>query len=334
MNLIAKAWIPFFISLGIYICSLNLYEVNIVRVEALVSFIAALGIITLLMYLITFNEKINNLAQVPITFPRVTALVVMFCSLLEYIAFGIPLLGNVLYVDFGFPFIHHIVVSSWLLIFISRIEKIRFLRVTFFLVSFINPLLMLNRDVFLLTIFCFMVILIDEGRLRYRGILIGIFILLIIFGILGQIRSPFALASISLPFATDLSNVPSFVMWPLIYTTSSAFNMFNNFDTLGMELFSDSINVFPEAYGWVVLVGSYFGGTIFYFFASCLLLILHRLTMVHYHFYPLYIYFIYQSYMSIFSTKLFTSNALFISIVFIILFIVSNAILNRNKALS
>ena len=217
------------------------------------------------------------------------------------------------------------------MLFISRLEKRKLLRIIFFWFAFLNPLLMLNRDVFLLTAFCLMVILIDERRLKYKKILMGILFLLVIFGIVGQIRSPFALASIILPFAIDLSNMPSIVMWPIIYITSSAFNMFNNFDTLGMELFADSINVFPEAYIWMVSVGSYLGCAIFYFFASCLLLILHRVSLVHSHFYPLYIYFLYQSYMSIFSVKIFTSNSFFISLVFIILFIVSNAFLKRNK---
>jgi hypothetical protein len=57
-------------------------------------------------------------------------LIVILVGILEIVYFSLPLLGTLIYIDFGFSFLHHIAVSSWLLIFIEfkskRLNKIKY----------------------------------------------------------------------------------------------------------------------------------------------------------------------------------------------------------------
>lgn len=328
MTFLLKPWVPFFISLMIYCSTLFLYKLELNALHFLYTIVGSLGVVILFVYLIEFNGRGLKPAYFRVSFPRASAFVIIAASIIEYAIYGIPIRGDVLYVDFGLPFVHHIVVSSWLLFFISRLESRKSLRVLFFWFALINPVMMVNRDVLLLTLFCILVTYLDEGRIRYRTFFLIMLAVLWVFGIIGQIRSPYALGHVSLPFSLDLSNASSVLLWPLIYITSSSFNMLYNFDRLRMELYSELINVFPEAYGWAVRMGYYIGFPMYYFTVASILLFFRRMALMYGEFYPLYIYLIYQSYMGVFSSKMFSTNTIFVCIVISCLFIIQKSAAN------
>jgi hypothetical protein len=259
-----------------------------------------------------------------IPFPRAVAYLVIASSLIEYMVFGIPLIGDAIYIEFGFPFIHHLAVTSWLLIFIFKAESNKLLRRIFLAFALLNPLLMLNRDILLLTLFCIMTIYLEERKVRLRSLVLIMLLILMLFGLVGQIRSPYALSIISLPFSFDSSMVPDIVMWPVIYITSSAFNMYFNLNFKSLDLYCDLINVFPEAYRWVADIG-YFAFPTFYFFVMSGLTFFNKISSICGEFYPVYVYFVYQAYMSIFSVKVFTTNSFFVVMLIGILFFIKTA---------
>lgn len=247
-------------------------------------------------------------------FRRLVTLLIVCASLLEYTLFGIPLLGDVIYVDFGLPWLHHLSVTSWLLVFTARAFDSRSLRYSTWAFALLNPVLMLNRDALLLTLFSCLAASMLGGRLRGWHIAAVFGAAAAVFGIVGDIRSPLALQVIGLPFFFDPTELPSVLVWPLVYVTSSAFNMLYNFDSLRLELYSDLINVFPEAFSWAVWSNTYAAIPVFYVVIVSLLLTLRRLASTRPALVPLYVYFLYQAYMSLFAIKFFTTNSLFVCI--------------------
>ncbi len=330
MTSLLKPWMPLLVSLLIYCATLYIYVVEVKGLLTLFTLLLGLALICLFTYTLNIDNQKSNRLKVRMPFPRGIAYLVIASSLIEYMVFGIPLMGDGLYTEFGFPLIHHLAVTSWLLIFIFKAESNKLLRRIFLAFALLNPLLMLNRDILLLTLFCIMTIYLKERKVRLRSLVLIMLLVLILFGLVGQVRSPLALGIISLPFSFDTSLVPEIVMWPLIYITSSAFNMFYNLDLKSLDLYCELINVFPEAYRWVADFG-YFAFPTFYFFVMCGLTFFNKISSIYGEFYPVYIYFVYQAYMSIFSVKVFTTNSFFVVILIGILFIIKNAAVRKKS---
>lgn len=330
MTFLLKPWMPLLVSLLIYCTTLYIYVVEVKELLNLFALLLSLALICLFTYTLNIDNQKSNRLKVMMPFPRGIACLVIASSLIEYMVFGIPLMGDGLYTEFGFPFIHHIAVTSWLLIFIFKTESNIFLRKIFLAFALLNPLLMLNRDILLLTLFCIITIYLEERKLRLRSLVLIMLLVLMFFGLVGQIRSPLALSIVTLPFSFDRSLVPDIVMWPVIYITSSAFNMYFNLNFKSLDLYCELINVFPEAYRWVADFG-YFAFPTFYFFVMCGLTFFNKISSICGEFYPVYVYFVYQAYMSIFSVKVFTTNSFFVVILIGILFFIKSAVVRKKS---
>lgn len=271
--------------------------------------------INLLFVLIGF--KIKNLKKIDKVLSRrirgenFLEILIIGVNILEYISFGIPLTGKVVYAFFGFPLLHHIAVSSWMLSF-SKKNKIK-------IFSYINPILMLNRDLLLLTIFSIFIINIINQKLKLKYIFPIIVIVLLGFGALGEIRSPNALSIIKLPFREYIYILPNILKWPLIYISSSYFNfLFNLNNGSSYLLYSSFINVFPEVYKYYDLF-NYSGVIVFLSSVYCVNVLFFLNSYKNKNYLMLYIYLIYQSIMTLFSSKYFITNTLF-TILFLIFF--------------
>ena len=102
---------------------------------------------------------------------KFVGLFILFINIAEFLLFGVPLLSLlgigkfVIYAKYVLPLFHHIAVSSWLLLFIKYKNKsIEFLMHLF---ALLNPFLIVNRDLILLTYFTlFIKILLNNRKSR------------------------------------------------------------------------------------------------------------------------------------------------------------------------
>ena len=157
---------------------------------------------------------------------KVVAFFIVCFAIIEYLSFGFPLYKGVIYVNFGFPIIHHLVVTSWILIFIKfKSKKINLFLLIF---AFLNPILIANRDIFLLTIFAFLCKKTFENKINIKLFVILLSVMFILFGLIGQLRSGNALQLINLPFTFDSNEINPILFWIILYITSSTFNMSYN----------------------------------------------------------------------------------------------------------
>ena len=172
---------------------------------------------------------------------------IVLVGFLELGYFGIPLLGQVLYVEFGFPFLHHIAVSSWLLVFVK--SRSNFLNKFIYFYALVFPLLIFNRDVFILTILCVLFRSLIMNKLRWIHLTSVLLTVITIFWLVGESRSGSVQQIIDLPISYDISSAIGPVFWLLIYLTSPSFNIHYNltFD-FSRKLYEPLLTVFPEYY--------------------------------------------------------------------------------------
>ncbi len=254
---------------------------------------------------------------------KVVAFFIVCFAIIEYLSFGFPLYKGVIYANFGFPIIHHLVVTSWILIFIKfKNKKINLFLLIF---AFLNPILIVNRDLFLLTIFALLCKKIFENKINIKLFVILLSVMFILFGLIGQLRSGNALQLINLPFTFDSNEINPILFWIILYMTSSTFNMSYNINNFSTNLYDSLINVFPEQYKWYLMSGevTYFLYYILIFIILTFLLIISK----NKNYIPIYIYFLYQSLMGVtFGTKFFTTNSLMLILVFLIYFLLPKKI--------
>jgi hypothetical protein len=231
-------------------------------------------------------------------------------SLLEYAYFGIPLLRRVIYAEFGFSFLHHVAVTSWLGVPLFFLLDRGLLRWLVLLFAFINPVLMMNRDALLLTIFVFLCSLAVFRGVPLRRVVAFSVIAVLSFAVLGEMRSPGVIATIELPFSFEVDSPHA--RWLVIYTTSSLFNVYGNVLDLGVDLYDARINVFPEPYLWSVQAGTLVAGLVFYGFMFSVLTLLRIGAQRNLWLFLLLMYFLYQAYMTVFSVKFLTTNSAFV----------------------
>jgi|SaaInlStandDraft_4_1057021.scaffolds.fasta_scaffold14526_1 hypothetical protein len=241
---------------------------------------------------------------------RFYSLIVVGSSIIEYTYFGLPILGDTLYTEYGFPFLHHIVVSSWLVVFIKfRSKKISYLMLIF---AILNPIFILNRDLLMLTLFIIMARFWLSGYINKKRFLLAIPLILILFSVLGDIRSPNALNAVDLPFSFDLT--ASYLVWPIIYFTAATFNMLNNFNSLSYDLYSPLITTFPEYYKFIVQFGIF--GIIVYVFLAMLPIFYSNIFINREQ--RVFMLFVYYQLIAgiLFSSKLFNTHLLFTLLLF------------------
>lgn len=259
-------------------------------------------------------------------------LLIIGVNFLEYIVCGTPIMfllgksGFISYSTYGLPLLHHIAVESWLLIFIKSKSKV--MNFCFFLFALINPIVIMNRDLLLLTFFSFIFSFLLKN-LKSSVPLLLIFLVVIGFSYMGKMRSGDALANTLLPIKSEFVKGNFIIQWVYVYVTSSWYNFLNNMGDKSYVLEFSNINVFPEAYSFFVrfdIVGFIF----FYLVCFCVLIFFLHESQKKKDFQILYIYFLYQSFMTIFGVKFFTTNSIFQVLLFYLVFIIRK---NKSKFL-
>lgn len=245
---------------------------------------------------------------------RLLGYLVVIVGISELAYFGVPLLGVANYAEYGFPFLHHIAVFSWVLLFISyaKYEKVFF---AFF--AFLNPLLIMNRDLLLLTGFVLLMVLILKGYVSFLRFVCLLLFFCVVFGLLGQMRSGYAMSLIELPTTFALDELPSSISWPFLYLTSSTFNFLDNMFSDSIVLYEPLINVLPEYEFFYFMFGD--SGFFLYFFLTFSIvfvsyLAFNKLSIL------LFLFLLYQFMMGvIFADKFYISHTLFVVLVFVLL---------------
>ena len=147
---------PFSLILIINFVVFTTYEIYSLPFLALISpaIILAVGYMIYLKKFLTLysRDSIKRSMKLDTILWRLYGYLICLIGLSELLYFGVPLLGQVRYIDFGFTILHHIAVTTWLLVFINFKYKLVNLASVIFAVIF--PLLIFNRDVFLLTLCC------------------------------------------------------------------------------------------------------------------------------------------------------------------------------------
>lgn len=252
--------------------------------------------------------------------------IIIICNLIEYISFGFPFISilgygkKIIYAQYGFPLIHHISVSSWIGLFIKT--KNQTLNSFFCLFAIINPLLIINRDLLLLTFFCLFIIILLKNRNSLIPIILMIFVA-IIFGVLGNFRSGSALENTNLPILNDEIKSNSLLLWLFTYITSSWYNFFNNIISKSDILIYKNINTFPGVYYWFKNLDT-MGIILFYYCNFLVLFFIDKLKNQIKEYQVLYLYILYQSFMTIFSNKIFKTNTLYTAMIFIFIMLLQH----------
>jgi hypothetical protein len=248
--------------------------------------------------------------------------VIIIANISEYFILGVPLLStDVSYHTFGLPYVHHISVSSWLLLFAIRLTNRKIFNVFLLLFALLNPIFMQNRDILLLTVYVGVVLLTINNKLSFFKLFLIAFSILLLFGKLGMIRSPLglelALESLPLSIEYDTESILFPFYWFLIYFTGSIFNslylMAGNY-----IIYYENINAISEFMGWYRDVG-FFGFIAFEASLLSILIISLMLATKNSKFLAIYVYLNFQVIMTLFSKKVFLTNTLF-TIAFILIF--------------
>lgn len=242
--------------------------------------------------------------------------IIVLSNIIEYIYFGIPFLSllgigkTVIYAKYGLPLIHHIAVTSWLIIFIKK------KCVLYDIFACLNPILIMNRDLMLFTIFCLIIRNILNKR-NSKFVLLAIILVVILFVGLGNLRSgSSALSDTGLPIKSNIIKENNTLLWFFTYISCSYFNFFNNINTKTFNLEFLNINTFPEVYYWFVNL-DFFGIYLFFISIFMLLVIFSRYSVINESFKVLYIYLLYNSIMTLFGKKFFTTNTIFVVLLFL-----------------
>lgn len=290
------------------------YSVILLRSSLLVFFFFLFSIYVFTQY------KGWRIRDYELTCKKLMITTIVSAMLLEYLTLGIPLLGHTSYHTFGYPYIHHISVSSWLFIFCINGENTKLLNTTFLVSALLNPLLMVNRDAFLLTIFAIVSALIIKKMIRSYHLIFAAIFVVFVFGYVGQIRSPQALEQINnaMPLRFDLLDMHPSIAWFSIYSFSSMFNLLTNFQNEVTQLYYQHINTFPEVTNWIREYGG-IGAAVFYSLVGGLVLLVYLIALKNKYLVPFYIYLCYQSIMTLFSKKFFKTNTLFVLLFLLLL---------------
>lgn len=165
-------------------------------------------------------------------------------QLSELLYFGIPLLGNLDYVDFGFPIVHHLSLMMWMLIIFAKKNQNLYLAI-----HIIYCLLIFNRQYILIGILSYLISVRTILSLRFKIVILALIILFLSF--IGSLRnqyldinfSPFE-GFISLPLLEYYDFILFFIIGPINAT-------FNNIDYTFSESLFNFWNTKPE---WAIFM--------------------------------------------------------------------------------
>lgn len=259
---------------------------------------------------------------------RFIGVIIILVGILELAYFGFPILGDLLYVEFGFPILHHLAVSTWLLIFIEFSNK-NFNRLKN-LYAILFPILIFNRDIFLVTVLCIIFKALILNKLRWVHILFAFALFLYVFTLIGSIRSGAIEELINIPVNININNINPAFLWLFVYSTAPSFNLhYNLLFERSRELYDPLLTVFPEYYKFIEAFS--YPGLYMYLFFGAFIIILPRLIR-----FPGWIcfslFFYYQFIMGcVFSNKLLNTHTLFVFIILISVYICRQAFKRVNR---
>lgn len=311
-----------YLNVIIYFIALISYEYRIdIFFPSATLFLMFLFLFPLTIINSIFKNNLNSSIILTGYYWKVYALIILLANLLEYLYCGIPFLSllgigkHVIYAKYGLPLIHHISVSSWILVFIPFNKK----RISFFvqLFSLANPLLIINRDILLLTLFCFIIKYILKNR-KSHIFLYGCFAFCFLFGYIGNMRTGSAANNIILPFKENIKIKNDFLNWFFVYVTCSYFNFTNDFFSKCSYLQVPNINTFPEIIEWYRYF-DLFGIFAFFLIIYSFLIYLKTKSKNKIDYFVLYVFLIYEALMTIFSKKIFITHTIYQFLVFFLI---------------
>ena len=274
-------------------------------------------------------EKANHAICLKNRIWRLFGIFIVFVGFLELGYFGIPLLGQVLYVKFGFPFLHHIAVSSWLLVFVKF--RSNFFNKFIYFYALVFPLLIFNRDVFILTILCVLFQSLIMKKLKWIHLTSVLLIVATIFWLVGESRSGSVQQIIDLPISYDISSAIGPVFWLLIYLTSPSFNIHYNLTfELSRKLYEPLLTVFPEYYKLYEISPEF--GLYFYLLIGMFAIILP--SLIRFPGWMCFSFFFYYQFAMgcIFGNKLLNTHSLFVLMVIAVVYLIRQVVIIHNTS--
>lgn len=239
--------------------------------------------------------------------------IICISIIVELLYFGVPIFGQVIYTEFGFPIVHHISLMMWMLVLFGKQKK------KYLLIHTIYCLLIFNRQILLFGVLSY--IMSNKTNFNFKTLLITMFFL-IFFLAVGIYRNfvlkidfdPF-FGYIDLPFLEYYDFILFYLIGP--YNAS-----FNNLD----YGFSDTIfnywNTVPE---WMFfsskfLIPEYISFIIFYCIIIITLLLIKRMNSTRKFYYVpiivIYSYFTFFS--SVILSTVFVANFLMLELIFLL----------------
>ena len=239
--------------------------------------------------------------------------IILISIIIELLYFGLPITGQVLYTEFGFPIVHHISLMMWMLILFGKQKK------KYLLIHTIYCLLIFNRQILLFGVLSY--IMSNKTNFNFKTLLITVFFL-IFFLAVGIYRNfvlkidfdPF-FGYIDLPFLEYYDFILFYLIGP--YNAS-----FNNLD----YGFSDTIfnywNTVPE---WMFfsskfLIPEYISFIIFYCLIILTLLLIKRMNSTRKFYYvPIIVVYSYFTFFSsVILSTVFVANFLMLELIFLL----------------
>lgn len=310
------------VHLAAIICSPLIIKLDESRLFLLAVY-AVLPILLSIVLGVAFQQNTSNhrkTISIPLNYLKLISIIVFFCTVLEFAYFGIPLFGQISYHKLGFTIIHHISVSSWVWVILAFGQSSRKIHALLLVAALINPVLMLNRDLLMLTFFVIVALTSRQDiRISNKFIFLIFCVCFYVFSLLGEIRSPSGLELFqnNLPLSNFSNSIFDFdkkLLWPLIYFSGSIFNAANHLAGF-QALYYENLNAVSEFVRFYIYIGA-FSPYIFYLGTTIFLLIMNKLSYKSAYFDWFYIYAYYQFIMSIFSTKFYITNTLFVFLLF------------------
>jgi len=261
------------------------------------------------------RSNVNRSLYLTSIFWKCFGIVIVIICVAELFYFGIPLFGHVRYVDFGFGLLHHIAVTTWILVFIKY--RMRWLNNLMLVFALIFPLLIFNRDLFLLTLCCIIFARYLVNKLSVRHLLIVASLFVLLFSQAGKLRSGNVHKIIELPLNFDLDTLGLAGFWIFTYVTSPMFNIHYNFESLERALYEPLLTVFPEFYK-IMQIYPFFG--MYLYFLIGLTLVVFPAILRFPGWLSFSFFFYYQFTMGcVFGNKLLNTHSLYVVLLFLVL---------------
>lgn len=258
---------------------------------------------------------------------RMYGYIIFFIGLLELLYFGVPLFGQVRYIDFGFTILHHIAVTTWLLVFINfKYQFEKRIAITFALMF---PLLIFNRDVFLLTVSCLIFKGLIYQSLKFRHLIYASVFFASLFGYVGKMRSGNIQEIIDLPTKFDLGSLNTITFWLFTYVTSPMFNIHYSFSSAERIRYEPLLTVFPEFYKFIETF-SYLGFYLYLILGTLLALLPSLLRFRGWLCFSFFFY--YQFTMGcVFSNKLGNTHTIYVILIFMTMMALSHILTPKSN---